>query len=493
MRLLIAFFSILVSALSASGQCTSHGSRINVSHTDSLPPYTNYEVEIEVIVDYSAGCPLFASGLTYQIYTSCGFHITRTVYPDTVVERDSSDILCYSAKEYAKGQVRNYRFHDQFSMDTVSSCASVLVYYPGTPVKYDNIDSTSGGADLSWVLINPIFLKEELNFNNDYRVLESCVGEKRYFRPATKRNHFDSLHMEVKPLLKYDTTGTPFLSRVGLGFDFPFNDKMPLPAYDLKMADSRVGFTAFDTGFYALPVTIEEWNIGTPTFPLFAIGATSHYTTPVYINDHCPIGLYFFQVFDRDTLFQDCRQRKITIPFENRVLTSSISPDGTDFKIESRQGYPAIIQKVYIPEDTLFVNEITLDIRFYFDGVYDVKMVSGSDNNTVFSECGYEFQEGLRKTLHLSNCPNQVNFDLTEENRDLKVYPNPFEDRIHIETSSVSVEKIVFTDAVGKEVGFTYNSSSQSLEFRHQLPAGLYILHLQMTDGGVHTFRFLRR
>ena len=84
-----------------------------------------------------------------------------------------------------------------------------------------------------------------------------------------------------------------------------------------------------------------------------------------------------------------------------------------------------VVNKVDYDASKLFVDEVFIHLRFFFDGNYRAFIVRGSDGNTIINQCGYELQESELLRLHLSSCPNQVTFGQNEYQNLVSVFPNP--------------------------------------------------------------------
>lgn len=79
--------------------------------------------------------------------------------------------------------------------------------------------------------------------------------------------------------------------------------------------------------------------------------------------------------------------------------------------------------------------------------------------------------------------------ELSDDDAAMMLYPNPAADKIYLETAGLSDERmqITVTDLNGRDVihFITANEASTELDI-HDLPAGVYVLHLQNGDTYLH-------
>lgn len=474
-----------------NAQCDQLWSRVRVSEA---PGFTTLEkvylVDIEVLESTINTCTSVGQALDYKVFNSCGdvWSATATLIPN--ISADTLPELCIPKKKLTDGVLKTFHFRDTFYLDSGSICPNLLVYYESEPINYDNIDSTGGIPGVSWVLLNTFIRNNPHLTDTNFRVIEACNGEKRFYKPAFGDPDGDSLEVKQTKVISYKSGGGLFPIKAELGFSFPFSDKLPIASFDFDIHKQTVSFTPFDTGFYALPITVTEWKYA----PFFGIvkASTSYYQIPVQISDLCFPDLYYFGVFDEDTLDYSCKNRTITVPLSTKILTSSISIDGTDFKFSSDMGYPAIVKKVYIPKDTLYVDRLKIDVQFFFDGLYSMSIVKGSDQNKVFHECGYELQESDYFFMELGDCPNFVNIDLKENQIETSVYPNPFNERLLLGLEPNELSELRLLNSLGQDMPFRLNDGEGKLELYCSVPAGVYTLVVKLKNGKLQAIPLVR-
>lgn len=451
----------------------------------------SYTIKIEVLQARQSGCQPLGDSISYTVYNSCGssWQLTATRPANSI--GDSLSKLCIPKAKTGFGDIRAFTFTDTLRLDSGSTCRDLLVYYESPPIDYLNFDTV---PVVSWVLLNTFIRNSPPQLDTNFRLLEACNQEKRYYKPAYGDTDGDSLLVSLSKAINYNPSTGSFPVRNDESLKFPYTSQTPLGANNFTINRRTMSFEPFDTGFYAVPVSIAEYKPSSNPFVGYVKAATSYFQIPVLISDECFPDLYFFGVFnDDDTLSTYCGSGVITVPLSTKVLTSSINPDGTDFKFSNANGYPVIVNRVIIPEDTLFTDKLKMDVSFFFDGDYKLAIVSGTDNNSVFNECGYELLESDYFNLHLYDCPNQVFIGLEENYNDFGVYPNPFKDKLVVNLGEAKPTDVRIYNSVGEEVELSFEILEKQLEILTEVPAGIYILSLQMKDGTHSTMRVIRQ
>ena len=451
--------------------------------------HKSYVVQIEVLQGEKNNCVPLGHAINYNVYNSCGSSHTRTATLLPGLRGDSISELCIPKSKMGFDDIKAFLFTDTFYLDSGSTCPNLLVYYESPALNYFNFDSVPVA---SWVLLNTLVRNTPPLLDTNFRLLEACNQEKRHYKPVYADLDGDSLKVDLAHAISYQPSTGLFPTRTEIPFKFPYSNQIPFGAIDFKIKQQALSFLPFDTGFYGVPITIEEYKPSGP-FGGMVKAATSYFQIPVFISEDCFPDIYYFGVFPDDTLTTFCGSGVITVPLSTKILTSSISPDGTDFKFSNNNGYPVLINRVIIPKDTLFVDELKMDVSFFFDGDYKLSIVSGTDKNKVFHECGYELQESDYFNLQLYNCPNQVHVGIEENRDEPQVFPNPFTDKIVLNLTEGEVEQLKLINSLGEEVPVSVLVEANNLELTPSVPAGIYILHIQMKDGSNSSIRLVKR
>ncbi len=484
-------FLIFISIISLQGfaQCPQLWSRVQVKEAPDFKAYQkSYIIQIEVLHGEKSGCMPIGNSINYSIYNSCGSSWQQTAKLNA--GGDSINELCIPKSKMGFDDIRAFTFTDTFYLDSGNTCQNLLVYYESPSVGYLNFDSV---PVTSWVLLNTHVRNNPVQLDTNFRLLEACNQEKRYYKPAYADVDEDSLKVNLAAAINYKPSTGLFPTKNEVPLKFPYTTQIPFGAIDFAIKKQAMSFLPFDTGFYGVPVTITEYKDSKNPFIGMVKAATSYFQISVLISEDCFPGLYFFGVFPEDTLKTFCGSGVITVPLSTRILTSSISPDGTDYKFSNDQGYPVIINKVIIPKDTLYVDELKMDVSFFFDGDYKLSIVRGTDRNKVFHECGYELLESDYFHLSLNNCPNEVHFGMGESSIGIEVFPNPFTDKIVLNLPQGKLARVQLINSVGVEMPVTANANKNSLELHADVPSGFYILNIQMKDGTQSSLRLVRR
>lgn len=100
------------------------------------------------------------------------------------------------------------------------------------------------------------------------------------------------------------------------------------------------------------------------------------------------------------------------------------------------------------------------------------------DENDVIYVC-QQNNGKIRKITQILSAPT------FEDNR-LVVYPNPSDNYLNL-NATISIEKIVFYDVLGKEVFVLKNITQDTFAVHHNLNRGVYMLQITFTDGNMVT------
>lgn len=478
MRILLSFIASSI-CFGLWSQCPQLWSRVKVAEGSAYTVnHKQFVVQIEVLQGERGTCNALGDSIHYMVYNSCGDSRQFTATRITPATTAGLSEFCIPLNQMGFNKLQTFTYTDTFRLDSGSTCPNLLVYYESPSIGYHNFHSVPVS---SWVLLNTYVRNKPVQLDTSFRLLEVCNQNKRYYSPVSGDPDGDSLRIRMVDATHYTPSSGSFPQRIEKGLKFPFTDNIPIGASDFTIDGQTLSFTPFDTGFYGLPLTITEYKATNHPLVGTIKAATSYFQIPVLISDNCLPDLYFFEVFPEDTLTTFCGSGVITVPLTTPVLTSSINPDGTDFKFSNVNGYPAIVNKVIIP-NTLFTNELKIDVSFFFDGVYRLAIVRGTDQNKVFNQCGYELQESDYFHLKLYNCPNEVHFNLAEEENGTPIYPNPFTDKIVVELNGEFKEVKLYT-AHGALVPVEVELEKSVLTLYPQVPAGTYFIDILWQDG----------
>ncbi len=123
-----------------------------------------------------------------------------------------------------------------------------------------------------------------------------------------------------------------------------------------------------------------------------------------------------------DYMGYDCFDTLLTLKVNGNLKCSSISPDGSDFRLIGPDGVSRpIVGVINNCKQTLLTDEVSLVLHKPLDvnGNYLLQIKKGNDGNTIENECGFGVKEFFSALVQVDNCPSieyklenvTVNFD----------------------------------------------------------------------------------
>ena len=117
-----------------------------------------------------------------------------------------------------------------------------------------------------------------------------------------------------------------------------------------------------------------------------------------------------------DVIGYDCFDSIVKIKVNGDLKCSSISPDGTDFRLIGPDSVARPIIGIQNNcKSTLLTDEVDLFLHKPLDvnGDYLLQIKRGNDGNTIENECGYGVKEFFSIIIRVANCP-KLKYDLAE-------------------------------------------------------------------------------
>ena len=124
----------------------------------------------------------------------------------------------------------------------------------------------------------------------------------------------------------------------------------------------------------------------------------------------------------------NCLSNSIDLYFENNIRCNTIAPDGSDFRILSPDSVlvpiSAAIPNCTPPQTT---DHITLMLHNPLPGNGDflASIRTGTDNNTLINECGFDVAPHYTFVIHSDDCPVFSTHMEDQSPISLRIYPNP--------------------------------------------------------------------
>ena len=150
--------------------------------------------------------------------------------------------------------------------------------------------------------------------------------------------------------------------------------------------------------------------------PLAQAGVQLDYQAP---------GMYQDPVNGLPTVDYNCLDSSVTLKFAVKLDCSSISPDGTDFRLTKPDGQPLAIESITANCDNNFeASQMTIKLfkPLTKNGKYFLYSKVGNDGNTLLNKCGFPMNEFDTIQLNVEGC---FNADYQLENVTIEDDKNP--------------------------------------------------------------------
>ncbi len=168
-----------------------------------------------------------------------------------------------------------------------------------------------------------------------------------------------------------------------------------------------------------LAVVVEEFRFDSTYYQWVKIG-DSNRDMQISISSNCnPIaqqgvlldfnypGIYVDISSGLPTVDFNCLDSTVTMHFANKIDCSSISPDGSDFRLSAPNGQPIPVKAVVAVCDINYETK-ALEVKLYtpltINGSYFLYSKTGNDGNTILNKCGFAMAEYDTIQLLVSNC-----------------------------------------------------------------------------------------
>lgn len=128
------------------------------------------------------------------------------------------------------------------------------------------------------------------------------------------------------------------------------------------------------------------------------------------------------------TVSYNCLSNTIDLYFQNNIRCNSIAPNGSDFRILSPDSalvpISAAIPNCTFPQTT---DHVTLVLHNPLPGNGDFlgSIRTGTDDNTLINECGFDMPPHYTFVIHSDDCPVFSVFSEDLPSTQMRIYPNP--------------------------------------------------------------------
>lgn len=247
-----------------------------------------------------------------------------------------------------------------------------------------------------------------------------CVGRTFNWKQSAIEPDGDSIYYRVAHVrdVSSSCSGTNITYSTGWSYDQPITTTPP-NSLTMNPNTGIITFTAAQQEIDVMAVIVDEYRYDSLTYNWLKIGEVNR-DMQIAIADNCTPLAQAGVILDYDfpgiypdpdnglpTVDYNCLDSSIEIHFEVKLDCSSISPDGTDFRLTKPDGQPLAIG--YIDANCDNNNEATsLTLHLYKpltkNGKYKLYSKVGNDGNTLLNKCGFPMNEFDTIQLNVTDC-----------------------------------------------------------------------------------------
>ncbi len=269
----------------------------------------------------------------------------------------------------------------------------------------DNITNSQAATFFMHAELNNVFAPGNNSpLFNTTPIRYFCVGRQFYWSQSAIEADGDSLHYSLS---------TPYDNYLaGLPYNAPYNSQDPIPTqngFNLDPATGLITFIPTQTFLGVVVIQVDEYRQDTNTGFWVKIG-TIRRDMQVRVDPNC---------VNEDPSFPDdlngnpvihnavCGDSTFVIEIDDTVQCGSISPDGTDFRMVSVDGFPMPVigaRPINCVDGLATLIEIKLYVPVQPLTGYWVYLKRGFDNNVLLTRCGLEYPEFDSAYVELQDC-----------------------------------------------------------------------------------------
>lgn len=322
-----------------------------------------------------------------------------------------------------------------------------------------------------------------------------CVGSQVKWYHSAIDSEGDSLYYELaRPFtsgINCPANPTPMFFKTG------FSTAQPFPSTNGISLNSFRGILEFEPsqmGIYVVKIKVTEYKLdSTNTWWLHA--GSIERDIEMAIVATCDTTILRPTVIPRaDSGFAmptaECNDSVLHLQINNRVQSSSIAPDGTDFALFNSKGnmIPVIAAGTNSAPYTSSI-WLKLNDSLWYNDTLRLVSRTGTDMNTLLSTCGFEMDENQAIPVRVRNCTTDV--QITELRFEpMALYPNPSEDVLNVEFANASGSRYVQVLNMHGQILMQVEAGNRNNKVSvADLPAGLYLLR----NSESHTSRIFEK
>lgn len=288
-----------------------------------------------------------------------------------------------------------------------------------------------------------------------------CVGQKFNWKQSAIEEDGDSLFFRlIEPKGGPNNQGC---STVAFAYQSGWTYQQPIRtvAGTSLTLNSQTGLITFTPAFQevdVLAVGVQEFRYDTIYNQWIEVGEStrdmqmtvSPTCTPQaqmgVVLDYTAPGTYVDPISGLPTIDSPCLDSSVIMNFQTKLDCSTISADGTDFRLTSPAGQPIPIKEIVSICDANFETDqllVKLHKPLATNGKYFLYSKTGNDGNTLLNKCGFPMSEFDTIQLNVDGCfelkmdiknvyINDDQFPVVEWDIDKTSYPNYLFDKMLI-------------------------------------------------------------
>ena len=302
------------------------------------------------------------------------------------------------------------------------ACADYAFYWSSCcrPPGITNIPASSGQGFYFEAKLNnfvgnnssPLFISEP--------VRAFCVGNNFNWKQGVLETDGDSLHFSL--LSCRELAGGPV--------DIPFNPgytptqpvtTTPTGPMTIHPKSGVINFTPAQQEIDVLAVLVEEFRYDSALYIWVPIGSSnrdmmiqiepmcSPQAQAGVVLDYNAPGTYPDPISGLPTIDYNCLDSSVVMEFANKLDCSSISPDGTDFRLTAPTGQPIPVKEIIsICDANNETKQLLLKLHkpLAVNGKYFLYSKIGNDGTTLLNKCGFPMAEFDTIQLNVQGCFN---------------------------------------------------------------------------------------
>ena len=250
-----------------------------------------------------------------------------------------------------------------------------------------------------------------------------CVGQNFNWSQAVVELDGDSLKYEL--ISCRGLNGAPLTYNAGYTPMQPMITQ-PIQSFVLDHKTGIMNFTPNAIGTIVIALEVQEYRFDSTYAQWVQIGSSNRELVAAIAGTCSPQAMMGVKLdlnhpdiyIDPDnglpTVNYKCLDSSVTLHFAVKLDCSTISPDGTDFRLTAPTGQPIPIKEIIAQCD---VNNETSELELHLhkplaaNGNYFLYSKDGNDGNTLLNKCGFPMEEFDTIQLHVDSC-FQTNIDL---------------------------------------------------------------------------------